>query len=196
MDIIKNKKLSVDVHLDQKNFEPLFSYKNVNKSINAKNNSGKINRISLYSNKKKKRGLIVNMSDQNLIIVDSFNRRNDSPYKKQNNDKSPHSTMTQKKLTKTKLFPYRYYLFSVFIKNLDISRSNTLFSPRFSNIYNFLCQIFDITTYLSLQREFNALKKIIYDKNNVNQMEKSKRINLSSKNLKDCLNDRKFSILA
>ncbi len=136
------------------------------------------------------------MSGQNLMIFDSFNRINDSTDKKHNNDKSPPSTMIPKKLTKTKLFPYRYYLFSVFIKNLDISKSNSLFSPRFSNIYNFLCQIFDITTYLQLQREFNILKKIINDKNNANQLDKSKRINISSKNIKECPNDRKYNILS
>ena len=37
MDILKNKKLSVDVHLSHKNLNPLFSSKNVNKSKNIKN---------------------------------------------------------------------------------------------------------------------------------------------------------------
>ena len=133
------------------------------------------------------------------MIFDSFNRINDFSDKKPNNEKCDHSTPTSKKFTKTKLFPYKYYLFSVFIKNLDISKNNTVFSPRFSKIYNFLCQLFDITTYLSLQREFNALKKIISDKN-VNQLEKAKRINVSSKNCIKDINDfncnRKFHIFA
>ena len=140
------------------------------------------------------------MSGQNLMIFDSFNRRYNSSDNKQSKEKFPHSNVTSKKLAKTRLFPYKYYLFSVFIKNLDISRSNTLFSPRFSKIYNFLCQLFDVTTYMSLHREFNALKKIIRDKNNVNQMEKNKRINVSSKNcindIKECLNDRKYNIFS
>ena len=199
IDLFKNKKLSIDIHLNHKNFEHLGSSKNINKSINVNHNNGKMSKINLSSNKKKKKGLILNMSGQNLMIFDSFNRINDFSDKKPNNEKCEHSTPTSKKFTKTKLFPYKYYLFSVFIKNLDISKNNTIFSPRFSKIYNFLCQLFDITTYLSLQREFNALKKIISDKN-VNQLEKAKRINVSSKNCIKDINyfncDRKFHILA
>lgn len=57
-----------------------------------------------------------------------------------------------------KLFPYKYYLCSVFIKNLDISKYNLFVSARFAKVYTFICQLFDVTTYLKLQREFNVLK--------------------------------------
>ena len=138
------------------------------------------------------------MSGQNLMIFDSFNKISDLSDKNKSNGKSGHSTQPKKKLVKEILFPYKYYLFSVFIKNLNISKKNTLFSPRFSKIYIFLCQLIDITTYLLLQREFNALKKIINDKK-IPLIDKNKKINVNSKNfigdINNCIGDRKFHIL-
>ena len=105
----------------------------------------------------------------------------------------------KKEFIKDKLFPYKYYLCSVFIKNLDISKKNCLFSSQFSKIYIFLCQLFDITTYLSLQKEFNSLKKIFNEKS-INLIEKNKKININSNNfikdINDCIGEHKFHILA
>ena len=105
----------------------------------------------------------------------------------------------KKQFIKDKLFPYKYYLCSVFIKNLDISKKNCLFSSQFSKIYIFLCQLFDITTYLSLQKEFNSLKKIFNEKS-INLIEKNKKININSNNfikdINDCIGEHKFHILA
>ena len=99
---------------------------------------------------------------------------------------------------KQKLFPYRYYLCSIFIKNLS-PKENIFFSSRFAKIYEFLCQLFDITTYLLLQREFNALKKI-YNEKNVNLIDRNKKININStsfiKNINDCIEEQEFYILA
>ena len=98
-----------------------------------------------------------------------------------------------------KLFPYKYYFFSVFVKNLNSMKENCLFSSRFSKIYTFLGQLFDITTYLCLQREFNALKRLFNDDNR-NLIEDNKKININSKNfindINDCIGEQKLYILA
>jgi hypothetical protein len=104
----------------------------------------------------------------------------------------------EKNYIKQKLFPYKYYLFSIFIKNLDPSKY-CFFSSRFAKIYTFLCQLFDITTYLSFQREFNALKRI-FSENSINLIEKTQKININSnsflKEITDCIGEHKFYILA
>ena len=199
IDNFKNKKLSIDIHLNHKNIDNFYSSKVINKSINLNHNSSsKIGKINISAKHQKKKGLLLDMSGQNLMIFDSFNKISDLSDKNKTNCKSGHSTQPKKKLVKEKLFPYKYYLFSVFIKNLDISKKNTLFSPRFSKIYIFLCQLIDITTYLLLQREFNALKKIINDKK-IPLIDKNKKMNVSPKNfirdINDCIGDRKFHIL-
>ena len=101
---------------------------------------------------------------------------------------------------KEKLFPYKYYLFSVFIKNLNTSKENIFFNQRFSKIYTFFCQLFDITTYLTIQREFIALKKTIINEKDINIIEKVKKININNSNfikdINNCIEENKIYILA
>ena len=115
-----------------------------------------------------------------------------------NLEKNIQTTTNEKNYIKQKLFPYKYYFFSVFIKNSNPS-INCFFSSRFAKIYTFLCQLFDITTYLSFQREFNALKKIFSD-NNIKLIEKTQKININSNSflqeITDCIGTHKFYILA
>ena len=63
----------------------------------------------------------------------------------------------------------------------------------------FLCQLIDITAYLSLQKEFNILKKILSDKN-INIIGKYQKINISApafiQDINDCIEKQKFHILA
>ena len=79
---------------------------------------------------------------------------------------------------KENIFPYKYYIFSIFIKNLNTSKKKVFISPRFSKIYAFYCQLFDITTYLLIQREFNALKTFFREKDEL-LLEKNKKNNSS-----------------
>ena len=98
-----------------------------------------------------------------------------------------------------KLFPYKYYLCSVFIKNLNISKGNFFFSARFAKVYTFLCQLFDVTTYISLHREFSVLKNTLSE-SNVKLIENYNKINVNSKNFLNeinyCIGEQKLHILA
>ena len=104
---------------------------------------------------------------------------------------------TKISLIKGKLFPYKYYLYSVFIKNLDISKNNLFISSRFAKVYTFLCQLFDVTTYLRLQREFNVLKNSLSE-NKKKLIENHHKINVNSKNflkdISDCIGEQKLHI--
>ena len=143
-----------------------------------------------------------NTSNQNLIANDANVKENN---KNNNSDKSKKkvelipSSKSNVILIRQKLFPYRYYLFSIFIKSLDISKQKYIFSSKFSKIYSFLSLLFDIKTYLLLHKEFNILKKIL-DEKNVNLIESDKKININSisfmHDITDCIEERKFYILA
>ena len=97
---------------------------------------------------------------------------------------------TKKEFIKQNLFPYKYYLCSVFIRNIDISQKHCFISSRFAKTYIFLCQLIDITTYLLLQREFNALKTIFNEKS-LNIIEKNKKINITSNSFIEDISDRR-----
>ena len=166
-----------------------------NISFNKQVKNDKIRSSSKFYQQHKK-SMANNESKMNLVS-NNQNLRISFTSEKFKNLKNIQST-NEKNYIKLKLFPYKYYLFSVFIKNMDPSKS-CFFSSRFAKIYTFLCQLFDITTYLSFQREFNALKKI-FSENNINLIEKTQKININSnsflKEITDCIGEHKFYILA
>ena len=180
----KRPKLSVDLYMKEK--------------TNARFSSFILNK-ELIDKKSKK--YINNTSNQFLISKDNYNYLQFKNNIKSNNQ--PNQTNQpinyKKDFIKVKLFPYKYYLCSVFIRNLDISHKNYFISSKFAKTYMFLCQLIDITTYLLLQREFNALKTIFNGKS-LNIIEKNKKININSnsfiRDINDCIGEQKFHILA
>jgi hypothetical protein len=141
---------------------------------NNNNNNISININNNYINKQKRKSVAMNSSKQNLILdISNQNLSN------RNYERSLKSSYIKEDITNKKknIFPYKYYIFSIFIKNLNISR-HKIFSSRFSKIYIFYCQLFDITTYLLFQREFNALKELFHEKDEL-LIEKNKKGNSS-----------------
>ena len=148
------------------------------------------------------KGTFQKNNNKNLILFNDNNDINDianNYSSRKNNNKFQPANNSQKRYIKEQLFPYVYYVYSTFIKNLDISKKNFCFSNRFVKIYMFLCQLYDITSYLTLQREFNSLKKILSQKN-VKLIEKFKKINVNYPNfmqeINDCIQNQKFYIFA
>ena len=96
------------------------------------------------------------------------------------------------------LFPYKYYLCSFFIKNIDITKTK-FFTRKFISVYNFICQLFDVSSYLILQREFEIMKNTIMVGKYKDILESRQKINVNDHyfniNMKECLDTQKFSIL-
>ena len=103
------------------------------------------------------------------------------------------------KYVKKTLFPYRYYLCSIFINNIDIYKGSIFFSKKFVAVYNFICQLFDISSYLILQKEFEIMKNTLLVDKYKDIMENREKINVNdlyfNVNMKECLSSKKFSIL-
>jgi hypothetical protein len=194
---IKQKKYSMDLSMSNNIFTNQ-ALKYIKKNTN---NSIKLSNSNNFNTPKNKKVNPQNTSNHNLILNDPYHKLNNDIFRKTIKSIFPSSNNTLKKsFIKQKLFPYKYYCFSVFIKNLNISKGNShFFSSRFSKIYTFLCQLIDITTYISLHREFNALKKI-FNRNSLKIIEKKKKINDNSNNfikeITDNIDDKKFHILA
>ena len=100
---------------------------------------------------------------------------------------------------KKKLFPYKYYLCSIFIKNVDVSKDSIFFTKKFLVIYNFICQLFDISSYLILQKEFQIMKNTVIMGKYRDIFENRQKINVNdhsfNSDIKECLDMQKFSIL-
>ena len=104
------------------------------------------------------------------------------------------------KYIKMKLFPYKYYLCSIFIKNVGNYKKSIFFTKKFINVYNFICQLFDISSYLILQREFQIIKNALVRGKYREIIEKRQKINVNDHSfytdIKECLDYQRFSILA
>ena len=175
---------------------------NNNFSKNSNNNiTSNLNRgtncvpLSFFSNNTLTK---IHHSKQSLIIHEKIPALNISKIVR--NIKPTQKNKEQKRIIREKLFPYKYYFYSVFIKNLDIShKKKFFFSMHFSKIYIFMSKLFDITTYLTLQREFHNLKKILKE-SQIKSIEDNKKININSPGfivkMNECLDNNKFHILA
>ena len=98
-----------------------------------------------------------------------------------------------------KLFPYKFYLCSIFIKNIDLSKKPIFFTKKFVVVYNFICQLFDISSYLILQKEFQIMKNTMMMGKFKDIFENRQKINVNdhsfNTDMKECLDTQKFSIL-
>ena len=97
------------------------------------------------------------------------------------------------------LYFHRYYLCSIFIKNIDISKKSFFFSKKFKIVYNFLSQLLDISSYIILEKEFEIMKNTILVDKFKDIMENDKKINVNdlsfNDKMKECLFSRKLTIL-
>ena len=115
------------------------------------------------------------------------------------NNKKMTTIKLKKNYVKVKLFPYKFYLCSIFIKNIDAQKKSIFFTKKFINVYNFICQLFDISSYLILQREFQIIKNTIGRGKYRALIENRQKINVNDhsfySDMQECLDFHKFSIL-
>ena len=160
------------------------------KSLNNLNNKLRQN-YDLFNNKKYDLPSPLN----NLNNKNDYNLQNN---KSANNLVTPPNIKSKTHYIKKKLFPYKYYLCSIFIKNIDISKRTFFFTKKFIVVYNFICQLFDISSYLILQREFQTMKNTVIEEKHRDIIEKGQKINVNSTsfniNMKECLDAKKLSI--
>ena len=114
-------------------------------------------------------------------------------------DKQLLKTIFRTHYIKKSLFPFKYYLYSIFIKNFDPKKNYCFLSKKFVGVYDFICQLFDISSYLILQREFQIMKNTVLEKEQRNILEKSQKVNVNDHSfqyeMNECLNKKKLSIL-
>ena len=138
----------------------------------------------------------------NLSSNLNFSNKNIRP-KFIDNDKSIDNSIGKFKLkekyVKKTLFPYRYYICSIFIKNINVYKNYSFFTKKFIVVYNFICQLFDISSYLILQKEFEIMKNSLLVEKYKEILENRKKINVNDLyfniNMKKCLDTKKLSIL-
>ena len=138
-------------------------------------------------------------NDKSNILLNKINEMKNNDYSKFSRKISSGELKDKSKYIRKSLFPYKYYLCSIFIHNFDESKQSFFFTQKFIAVYNFICQVFDISSYLILQREFQIMKNTLMVEEYKDILEKGHKINVNDKSfniaMKECLDSRKFSIL-
>jgi hypothetical protein len=163
--------------------------KNDAPSIKKSGGSPVINHKNRLVNDKIEHFRLNSINFKNLVLYKNMSMRFQEPVFKKK----------KKKFVSNKLFPLRYYLCAVFIKNIDLAKNRFCMSKKFIKVYSFLCQLFDISSYCALQREFNAMKNSLFDEKNIQLIEKTNKINVNSKSfmrdMNDAIGSHKFHII-
>ena len=98
----------------------------------------------------------------------------------------------KKKRRKKYLFPYYYFFLDIFFDKLIYPQKFFCISKSYFTVYNFMCQIYDISTHIILFKQFNLLNNMVKERLNEENVfcpsALVKRINLSDKNIVDKLN--------
>ena len=113
-----------------------------------------------------------------------------------NKDKINNNIPPQKKYYRSEiLFPFRYYIFSVLSKNIA---NKKIFSRQFIEVNNFISYIFDVTTYVTLKKDFDDLLKTLVERKILENYKTSGRINIGKRSflrdINDYLNNNKNKI--
>jgi hypothetical protein len=163
--------------------------KNDAPSIKKSGGSPVINHKNRLVNDKIEHFRLNSINFKNLVLYKNMSMRFQEPVFKKK----------KKKFVSNKLFPLRYYLCAVFIKNIDLAKNRFCMSKKFIKVYSFLCQLFDISSYCALQREFNAMKNSLFDEKNIQLIEKTNKINVNShsfmRDMNDAIGSHNFHIL-
>lgn len=130
---------------------------------------------------------------------DNSNNINDSKYEMMHDNKlSISPTHRHKRKKKIQLFPYKYYFFSSFLKNYEIMNCEYIFSKKFKSVFSFINQILDVNTYLLQKKEFEIMKNLFCNKDDLSLIENKKKININNtkftREIKECIENNKFNI--
>ena len=183
----------------QNNKQNKFIYSSQN---NLKVNLGNINnnKINIQNNNiGDTNSNLKNIESSSIIQLNKKLKKRNSIGEKSNMSHSIFKAPSKVNYVQKKLFPYKYYLCSIFIKNIVLPKNSIFFTKKFIVVYNFICQLFDISSYLILQKEFQIMKNTIMIGKYGDIFENRTKINVNDRSfnneMKECIDSQKFSIL-
>ena len=102
-------------------------------------------------------------------------------------------------ISKKKLFPLYYLFMDVFLDIIEQPKKFCVVSQQYLTVYNFMSQLYDISTYVLLYKHFNIIRRILYFKY-YDCFSQTKKINILNEeimlNINDCLRNKKNAIFS
>jgi hypothetical protein len=118
--------------------------------------------------------ILLNKKDMSLIGKN--NKHSNEPLKEKKINK-------KKKAAENFIFPYYYFFLDIIYDKLIFPQKFFCISRAYFTVYNFMCQIYDISTYIILFKQFNSINKMflqkIYEDDGVCPIKPYKKINIS-----------------
>ena len=227
----KNIKIKIKPKIDDSHHELIKNNNNINNLLNnkfnidndnnnkknesLKNNSNSINEDKKSEQKSKNKSNSSSLNIENSIkVLDKkeipvHNSKN-KIFKLIDSIDIKDSSNNQIKLYQSKkkkyLFSYYYFFLDIIFDKLIFPKKFFCLSKTYFTVYNFMCQIYDISTHIILFKQFNAfnniLKKIYeekgfcpahpFNKINIKDYDAIERINKDLKNKKSILFSKNF----
>ena len=184
LNIINNNNNN-QIHNNRKIIDNSFNKMRLSSCLYLNEGVNKSNFLSLNNNN--------NFKNNNSMIV----QKEKIKAQKVNNDSIKNIITSVKSYQIKKLFPFHYFLMDVFLDNLVRPEKFNFVSSKYLIIYNYMSQLYDISTYIQLFKQFNILKrnanfaKILENDsnwkiniNNTATLQKLKNINIESRKQK------------
>ena len=134
-----------------------FNNNNIINNINNKNNIFN-NTIKSSLNEG---NLIKKSNSKKISLINSINNQSIEPFEIIKPYKK-HKAIDTYKQSKY-LFPFYYYFLDIIFDNLINIKC---FSKKYKLIYNFMCRIYDISSHVTLVKQFSILKNLLKEKMN------------------------------
>ena len=165
LEIINNKKNSFQINND-----------NINNISNISLNNEKI------INKLNKKDIsLINSRRKSILISENLKRK----------DSSSDININHLKSKNNSLFSYYYFFLDFFFDKLINPQKFCCLSKTYFTVYNFMCQIYDISTHIILFKQFNIVNNIlkkIYEEKGFCLVHPFKKININDMDIIEKLN--------
>jgi hypothetical protein len=143
----------------------------------------KDNLISILNKNKNKKKVDIDSKKVPILSELPIQKKDDfaKPNKKVNNNQSKNSSV----------FPFHYYFLDFYFDRLINPQQFHSISPKYFTVYNFMSQIYDISTHIILFKQFNLVNnglKKIYEEKGFCPAQPFKKININNNELMERLN--------
>ena len=153
---------------NEKNKDNIISNMNENKNIFTNNFNQKDKDNDNDNNMKS----IINLNIQNVNEIKLLNKKEFTLISQNNKslNKTLKTNVIQKKINRKKkikpnyIFPYYYFFLDIIFDKLIFPQKFFCLSKAYFTVYNFMCQIYDISTHIILFKQFNSLNNMILEK--------------------------------
>ena len=135
----------------------------------------------------KKQVSSINLKNINIEPTSIFDKQ-----KLENMPSSKNKIQRKKSLRKKYIFPYYYFFFDFYFDKIINPQKFFFISNTYFTVYNFMSQIYDISTHIILFKQFNLMNKIflerIYNEDGFCPIHAFKKINVNDNILMDKIN--------